>query len=632
MLKKTLSLSLVALAVMLLSSQAQARLFLSDDRLDELQALVKKKGSHEQAAFAVMEKRVASKDIEAAYISGGGKYETSWRAREAALLSLLATDPKKAKGYADLAYEMCVKASGGAIDRSHNQTGKVVRMDTGYGLARAMIGMNVAITYNWLKDSWSDEQNKVVKGALIQAINAWPSYGHANFGLARASNWVAVCRGAELTMILCTDEQGKRADRVSFLKKQLSWHMTNAFGDHGVCQEGLGYTEYPGQFLLAACYALSESGDKSLLKQAEKIGWWKLVMYAYTFQPRTAEAGDRKFLQWGVAVRGPDEGWVSLLLNLVPKDQLPYYLWWYDRFAGRQANIEGDHAAFDAHRAGTTWSLIYYPTSVKAKDPTGVFPGSIKDSHGFAVFRNRWQDENDIQVLAASDDVHHRRAWDKADMHGIRLFGHNAAIFNGTGKSGKNPDYSTLLINGKFGEKGNHKYTGKAKYFKASDNGGYFIADGGAFYKKLGVDSAERHTMVEFTSTKDNTAIISTLDKIQSGKENSYTWQGNLGATGVTDTSKVTNSKEAGRPTFLIRTGNGYVKGWVMHPADATIKTGDPLQITTKGSNTDIWIVMHTGSGKAPAAKISGDGLKSVIRIDGKTLRLDSKASKIVAK
>jgi len=596
-------------------------LFITPERLTELRGLVQQDGTHEAAAFASMKKRVDNPDMLAAYpTGGGGKYEPGFRGREAALISLLESDASAQKKYADIALEMTMKSIKGDKDQSHNQKGKLVNMWTGYGLARAIIGMNVAITYNWMQGSWEDADKKEVVEAISKALDAWPKYSHANFGRARASNWVAVCRGGELVMILASGEDSSRGERVTFLTKELSRHMKSGFGSEGVGQEGAGYIEYPGQFLLPAAYGLAQKGDDSLLKQAKEIGWWKMVMYGYTLQSQKFDDQDRKFLQWGVGVLGPHEGWVSLLFNLVPDDQVPYYTWFYDRYTGLLSAKEGKNTGFDCHRAGTTWALIYYPTGVTAKDPTGVFPPSLLDSHGFAFFRNRWQNENDIQVLAISDDVHHRNAWDQPDNLGLRLIAQNAAFIAGPGKKRDVQGYSTLLIDGKFGGKKTTSLTGKQVEFTPSATGGLFIADGGSLYKNMGVDSAVRQTAVSFTAPEKNQGLISTLDTVKSSSSHEYTWQANLGAPRAEGDVKVKATNDGGRPGFLLEAGNGYVKGWVLNPADAKVKAGEPLQITTSGSEAQLWVVLYTGEGAPPTATISGEGMSSTLEVDGKKI------------
>ena len=147
-------------------------------------------------------------------------------------------------------------------------------------------------------------------------------------------------------------------------------------------------------------------------------------------------------------------------------------------------------------------------------------------------------------------------------------------------------------------------------------------------YKSLAVDDLQRHVLVDFSLGKD-AAVLSTLDRVKSSKTHAYTWNVNLGDDKGDGGIKVAAGSEAGRQTFLLKGKNGWVKGWVLHPADARIKTGDPLQIETKGADTDIWIAMLVGNGTPPKGAITGEGLASVLKIAGQTIRFDETKNRI---
>ena len=74
------------------------------------------------------------------------------------------------------------------------------------------------------------------------------------------SNWVAVCRGGELMMILGIGEQAIRSTRVNILLNDLRTHLQNGHDVIGGTQEGIGYAGYGGIFLLPAIYASRDAG------------------------------------------------------------------------------------------------------------------------------------------------------------------------------------------------------------------------------------------------------------------------------------------------------------------------------------------------------------------------------------
>ncbi|MGB0144602.1 MAG: hypothetical protein ACPGAP_07495, partial [Akkermansiaceae bacterium] len=215
------------------------------------------------------------------------------------------------------------------------------------------------------------------------------------------------------------------------------------------------------------------------------------------------------------------------------------------------------------------------------------------------------------------------------DNLALRLLGQNAGFISGPGKSRDVGGFSMLLVDGKLGGKSASSYTGKTKTFEANDSGGFLVADAGKMASVWGIQSAERQTLVRFGPALSNTGVISTLDRIKSEKSHTYIWQANLGAPGGDKDIKVSATTEAGRPGFLLEGGNGWVKGWVLSPKGARINAADPLQIETKGSDADLWVVMFTGQGAPPRATIKGEGLDSVWQLGKTTVRFNAKVGQM---
>ncbi len=619
----TLAAVLIVAAVLPAAAMAQdvdhPRLFVNDKLLAAVRKAAQKSGSHHQRAVAALKTRVDKGEPVEAYGDHIGDYAYSYLAREAALLSLLATSKAEKKKYADLAYKTVEAIWEKPLKR---------RPETGYGLSRAMMSLGVGIAYDWCYPLWSDKQRSYVEEKIERTLDAWPKYGHANFGHQRASNWVAVCRGGEMVLLLAAGGDKTRTDRYKKVKGELERHIGSAFGSLGVTQEGIGYTEYPGAFLMPAAYAAASLGDNDLLEKLRKIESWKLAMYAENFQPH-----ERKVLMTGVGHSSNyDEGWVSLLWNLVPQKQQPYYAWFYDRHMGVKAPGASDAQRFDSDRAGTVWSVLYYPADLTPKDPTGVYPCGVADDRGHYFFRSRWQDENDILTSIMADTVHHSHAWDQPEQLAMNLMGYNTRFMGGPGKKREDKLYSTLLVDGKYNIKKSVDMTGKKVHFEADKTSGYAIVDGGSLYRSLGVDEAKRHLLVDF-SKDGSTALLSTLDRIKSKTDHTYTWQANLGDDENADDIKLSSGTEAGRPTFLMKGRNdGYVKGWVVFPADAKLSAGgDPLQIDVKGATQNIWVVMLVGKGTPPKASIAGKGPQAVLTVGGKAVSYDVKKDRLIS-
>ncbi|MFB6272004.1 MAG: hypothetical protein ABEL51_03815, partial [Salinibacter sp.] len=201
------------------------------------------------------------------------------------------------------------------------------------------------------------DQRSYLREKIEIALDAWPSYHHANLETDHmGSNWVAVCRGGELIMMLAAYEEEERAARYRKLKTWLLQHMETAYGPSGWSQEGLGYVSYAGMFLLPAVYATQSVGDTAFDEQMDSIAWHRLKMAVATL-PKSHR------LMSGVdtgSESGGNQGWTSLVLNAVPEAHRPYYTYFYDHHIGIDAPGPPSKK-YDHERAGTIWSLLYYP-------------------------------------------------------------------------------------------------------------------------------------------------------------------------------------------------------------------------------------------------------------------------------
>jgi len=599
-------------------AEIQPRLFLNATRINQIKSAILVSGSHHQQAFLAMKARVDQNNWQV-YKWSGRNTGRSHLAREASFMYLLTDDPK----YAQIAYQ--------ALYDIHNNSdpSEPIPESGSDGLRRALIGENFAIAYDWAYKGWTDLQRNYIKNKIDFALNAWPSYSHANLtGPSYGSNWVAVCRGSELTMILAVREEQARASRYSQLKNWLNLHLQNAYGNLGVTQEGIGYAGYAGSFLIPAIYALRSVGDTSLDTNFNSKAFWKQIMYAGAFTMH--DDGQRQYLQSGVSgVTIYDEGWVSLLLGAVPQDQLPYYRYFYDRQMGVDAPGTIDQK-FDAQHGGTVWALIYYPENVASINPTSIFNQAVSDDNkGAYFFRNRWQNGEDILISIKADAQRHSRAWDQSEAFSLGMIAGNTQFIGGAGKKLTNPNVvSALLVDDK--AQISNTQTGQPEFFSATSNGGYVIVDGGLKYSSLGLNSAKRHLLVDF-SQQDSTALLSTLDSLQDDTTHTYTWQLNLGDDISNGGVSVTTGQEGVLSTFtLTGKNNSYVKGWILNPTNASVIAGDPLKVITTGSNANIWVAMLTGKGVPPIGTVTGTGMNAVLSVSNMRVYYDANTNRIV--
>jgi hypothetical protein len=615
----TLSGKMLLLIVLLLPVTGKAsaweehpRLILHAQRLAEIRKAIMVQGSHHQQAFSVLEKKVQQNDFRLFRASEGNwNYARAYMAQAAAFLFQLTGDTT----YAHIAYQTVsdIFSDPGPERRLPYSESYGDKVDRNYGLSRATVGLGLAYTYDWCYHAWTPAQRLFVKEKMQQALDSWQTYRHANLeSRHQASNWVAVCRGGELILMLAAGEEKERKERFAFLKYSLSQHLQNAYSPAGFTQEGIAYCGYAGIFLLPALYALESTGDTALLEKAKEKAWWRWLMFAGTFIPN--ENGARHVMQTGVDGMAPaNEGWASLLLHLVPSAELSQYLYFYDRHEGKLAKAPATQK-YDALRAGMVWALLYYPETVKAKNPSGEagFSALADTEAGMYYFRNRWQDEQDIIVSLMADKRHHSHAWDQAEAFQVQFAGLGTFFTQGPFKERQAYRYSTLLVDGQnsLHNKQNGHTGGTVQYLKGKNKAAAIVIDGGEKYKALRVE-AQRHAFVSFPAP--DVAMIALNDYMQADTAHAYTWNLHLGE----EVKAEINEGVRTYTTFLLQGKNtAYVKGWVLPAWDSSLSGAEvnivqpqagvqALQVETQGKSGSIRVVLLLGRGIPPEAKVS---------------------------
>ena len=657
------------------------RLLVTPERLRLIRQRIKVPGSHFQLAYAGMVER-AKGDPETVW--GGGQRAGYWpvyASRELAFLSLLAEDPAEKRRYAAAAAR-CLPSLDyvkwfGFKSRS---------------LGHAMATFGVALTYDWACNEWTDADRAKAEVLLEYFLNHWQTYRRVSEERVTGYNFYGVLYGAETMLLLATGSE-KTSNRYPVCVDVLARYLAAVGGEMGAHHEGIGYTEYPMGFALPAAIALSQHGEPRPLKAARTHAFWTLNMYEQTFmtsyQRKFVQYGvshrsnsNEGFASLVAALCPPEQlpyyrwfydrhmgrlataeagerfdshrGNTPFALLFYPADVAPKdptgvlpqavadrdgYIFFRNRW--RDANdiqaaliacgkrsggwSQTEHLnlrlmAFDTHFFGGpgkergvenyTTLLIDGANAAKPKAGTPPFrPGRIiafepGPSCGYAI--------------VDGGEHYHAMGVERAARH---LLVHYSPPARNTAVLSTLDDIASAA---------EHVYTWQANlgaegHVKAAPEPAPKPPAGP---KVPPLDAAELGT--GRPALPEEIADLLADEPADKGKKKPKPKPVWPPPNPYDDDIKSTSGREAGRPFFLLsgRDG-GFVKGWVLNPADVRISTGDPLRAETKGRGVKLWVVMYAGQGRPPKAAIAGHGMASTINVGGVTVKWDAEKGRI---
>lgn len=603
-------------------------IILTPERVSQLRdALLEDDITHHTDLFERLRERV-KKGFPGDYgtSSSSLNYERSYAAIELALLYVMTDSLHYAEQAFDILEDMYT--SGDKYPPTIEKLGSwpPTPKKGSHGLGHAFPGMAYALCYDWARSGWTTEQTNFVLDSIRAALDDWEALFRWELYDMPTSNWVSVCRGTELLLLIASGEYENRPTRYQAVKDQLNTHFDLSYGKYsGYTYEGLGYLHYGLPFSYVAKYAAEAIGDSEFPNHFSKP-YWKLLMYTFGLSP------ERKHLVTSVDNYVPyGEGLFGLVMGDIPADSLPYYLYFYNRHLGQKAPVPEDER-FENKRLGYVWNFIFYPTgNVQEENPTRQLPAVLDDQHFGAFFaRNRWQDSNDILINAMGKFVRHEyNSWSVAETFNIGLLGYNTLYFGQAGKDYSDWNFSSLLINNRAYGLHNkpQRDTGFLESFESFDDGMYLVINGGQKYDTLGLRSAKRHTQVKFI---DSTAFFNTLDQLESLSAQDYQWHINVGHASEDAGIIIETGSENEYPYFLLSgNNNSYVKGWCLsHPHLNFQSSGVTLEVAS-ATNEDILIVQHVGQGVPPTATFTDTGMETTLHVAGHDVYYDPLSDQI---
>jgi hypothetical protein len=319
--------------------------------------------------------------------------------------------------YADLGRQAVEKALDGVRDRDDRYAWR-----TPGGALRAGPALGAyALGYDLCYDGWDPAFREKVARAFAD-YDEGPHMSLESLALGKrhgpgSNHWGPQIGGAALALLAIKGDPGA-ADSAAKLDKLLKGnadcfvrHVTVGFGDRGFFPEGDG----PGTIasdtaFVTALRAWRVAGGKDFLPAARDNAAWLTMKWVMLTVPTPVDVGKKPLFP----TRGgyPHNVWARNGMSgsgtfaqgfgAVTDAQKPALLWLYNhtfRAGDDKAGAPFDTTSPYPHRA--VQAFVNWPLGLDEQNPAAVLPKAAHDKQwSFVMFRNRWQDENDVVVTA----------------------------------------------------------------------------------------------------------------------------------------------------------------------------------------------------------------------------------------
>lgn len=329
------------------------------------------------------------------------------------------------KKYADLGRQCMEKAFEEYRDRDNRYSFRYP-----YGALRAGPSLGwTAVGYDLCCDGWNEGFRRTVALA-IQNYNEGKNMSLAE--LARGSrhmpasnHWGMQVGGAALALLAIKGDPGVDDGKIGKLlvesEKAMIRNLTEGFGDHGWFAEGDGTGSMSSHIVFASALNVwKTAGGKDFISPRPNAPWMSLKWIFLTI-PRDGRMDFPKRGAYPHNVWARDglsgAGYFAQGFGAVTGEQKAAMLWFYNHHlkdADEKAGTPFDTVSIYPQNA--ILAFVNWPIGMKEINPAHVIPRAVRDKkYGFYMFRNRWQDENDIVVSVQTKNT---RGWHKANTDG----------------------------------------------------------------------------------------------------------------------------------------------------------------------------------------------------------------------
>ena len=385
------------------------------------------------------------------------------------------------------------------------------------GLNRATLLRDMAITYDLCYNGWSEVQCREVSEKLIYATQTTSSnMGHdANYSIE--SNWMGVRYSAVLLASVLNDDWLATDDIRSRLlpfewdaSKRLQDHIAANINPNGWNTESISYFSYNWSFVAPALIAWQNRVGTSKFALEKNVPNSLNALWGYSTATVAIPGIKSKVMQPDFSDDDPMSSYylIPVGLRLFPENQKPALLWMLNYLSGPDTWANDSEQLF--------YNILWTPENIQPENPEKLGWLTYFDAdQGMALFRNRFQNEDDI-VAGFTATAKRVRGHQGFDNLGFRILGLGSIWAVGAGRTDQVAGQSTLFpvidITNHSGEKG---ALGKVLQTKFEQDGSGLITATGSC---MGVRNHQRTFQVDYSKKTGAEAVFIITDRSDNGR------------------------------------------------------------------------------------------------------------------
>lgn len=316
----------------------------------------------------------------------------------------------------------------GDVDRRYSFMGPNGALRAGPSLGWTAVGYDLGC------EGWDARFRKKVALA-IQDYNRGPNKSlpelvRGSRHMPGSNHWGMQVGGGALAALAVMGDPGTDNARIAPLletsKKSMIRNLTHGFGDHGSFAEGDGTGVMSSHIVfLGGLQAWRVAGGLDFCSPRPNARWTclKFVMLTIPFpgRPDFPRRGGYPHNVWSrEGMSG--SGTFSHGFGIVNEREKPALLWLYNRTwkpLDERAKTPFGTSSIYPHR--TICSFVNWPFGMEEQNPAEILPHAVMDEwSGRTMFRNRWQDQDDILVDAQLKTT---RGWMSSGAGTIHVWG-----------------------------------------------------------------------------------------------------------------------------------------------------------------------------------------------------------------